>query len=273
MARSSDKRKRSGRPRGASDKQAEVRRLIEQGVPPLEAHQRAGYQQPYRAMKRNSTVVAEATHKADPIATLKSQARFGAVADKVRACEALLMYADDQKVRAASPVVFVVDARNLKPEQRRGLQIFTMPAQLDEALRAHDALVASSRASVSTDADGFSALDVLNDIIVRGQARDSETRAACVALLRKHAAAPPDNAAQFSFTLPCNGRVPYDTVLSDAIVVTGEAHVAAVAVFLIALDELAEQRRIAGDPRQIVCPQRGSAAKLAADKRPTEGQL
>jgi hypothetical protein len=88
-------RKRGGRPKGSSSKQRMAQALIAEGVQPLEAFARAGYDYPGRELKRQAGTVAEAQGK-DPLAVLEAVARYGAPADAIAACAAILRACGDE---------------------------------------------------------------------------------------------------------------------------------------------------------------------------------
>jgi ABC-type bacteriocin/lantibiotic exporter with double-glycine peptidase domain len=92
--------------------------MVAEGVPPLEAATRAGYKYPHRELKRQVATVAEANGKS-PLEVLEAVAKYGAPADVVSACAALLAQ-DDQPV---------IDAK-------RGTTIFVMYVREAERVAA-----------------------------------------------------------------------------------------------------------------------------------------
>jgi hypothetical protein len=212
--------KRRGRPRGTSPKLDEARALIEQGADPLEALERVGYTDPARVLKHHAATLAEAKTKADPIATLKHIAQFGATADKIRACGDLLSLVGEPEGPRDERILTCIDARTL-PKLVPGVFVHILPTDLDRALQTWDRMVSGKTdARMARGVDCFSAIQILSDIVVRGEAKDAELRQAALALLKKHTGTTNTTAPRTVFLIPSNGKVPTDVWQGAAIFVS-----------------------------------------------------
>jgi hypothetical protein len=212
--------RRPGRPRGASAKLDQLRALIEQGVDPIEAARRVGYSDPERVIKHHAATLAEAKTQADPIATLKHIAQFGETADKIRACADLLSLVGEPEGPRDQRILTCIDARTL-PQLVPGVFVHILPSDTDRALQTWDRMVlGKTDARIACGVDSFSAIQVLSDIVVRGEAKDAELRQAAVALLKKHTGMTSTTAPRTVFLIPSNGRVPVDAWQGAAIFVS-----------------------------------------------------
>jgi hypothetical protein len=212
--------KRRGRPRGTSAKLDQLRALIEQGADPLEAARRVGYSDPERVIKHHAATLAEAKTKADPIATLKSIAQFGETADRIRACGDLLSLVGEPEGPRDQRILTCIDARTL-PQVVPGVFVHILPTDMGRALQTWDRMLAGKTdARIARGVDSFSPIQILSDIVARGEAKDAELRQAALALLKQHTGTASPAARRTVFLMPSNGKVPTDAWQGAAIFVS-----------------------------------------------------